>query len=197
MKEFSGVLAFINTGAGAGINDIWPLGINDDREHIGVVDNAALDVVPALTAVTGLPRQVPRTRVHNVGIRGIDGDGFNVLDLAAGVWRDPLPGLAPIARPVNAIKRPRNQDVRIGSCDRHWHASGDVLALVLVHVREFVEAGDLTGDVNGKVAGIKAAHAFHAAGAREDRATERVIPKSVWAQAAHSRDDHAPAHRYL
>ena len=119
MKEFSGALAFINTGAGTSVNDIWPLGINDDREHIGVVDNAALDVVPALTAIAGLPRQVPRTRVHNVGIRGIDCNGFNVLDLAAGFWRDPLPGLAPIARPVNAIKRSRNQDVGIGSCDRH------------------------------------------------------------------------------
>src|SRR5262249_42455796 len=119
MKEVTGILALVNAGTGAGIDHVGTRGVDDDGKDVRVVDDAVLDVVPALAAIAGLPRQVPRARIDYVRICRIDRDGFNVLDLSAGFGRDALPRLSGVSRAIYAVERPCNQAVRVGSGNRH------------------------------------------------------------------------------
>src|SRR5436305_11282236 len=77
VEELSGTFALINTGAGAGVNDVWLFGIDDDGENVGVIDDAVLDIVPALAAIAGLPRQIPGTGINYIVIGGIMRDILN------------------------------------------------------------------------------------------------------------------------
>ena len=72
--------ALINAGAGAGENFRRIGRADDDRENVGIVDHAFIDVLPVGAAVAGLPRQVPGSGIDHVRIFGIDRDGFDVLD---------------------------------------------------------------------------------------------------------------------
>src|SRR4051812_10557128 len=79
LELLSGAVALINARAGAGIHNAGSVIINDDGEDIAVIDDALLDVAPGLATIAGLPREMPSSGVDNLWIRGIDGDGFEIL----------------------------------------------------------------------------------------------------------------------
>src|SRR5438045_7987251 len=104
VEELSGTFALINTGAGAGVNDVWLFGIDDDGENVGVIDDAVLDIVPALAAIAGLPRQMPGTGINHIGVGGINLDRLNIPDHLATLRSGDLTGLSCVTRSVHTIQ---------------------------------------------------------------------------------------------
>src|SRR5581483_11902305 len=93
-EQLAGGFALVNAGAGAGVNHLGLMGIDDDGEDVGVVNHALVDGMPGAAAVRGLPRQVPGAGVNDVRILGVDGDRFDVLNVGVIGRRDELPALA-------------------------------------------------------------------------------------------------------
>jgi hypothetical protein len=87
--------------------------VDDDREHVRVVDHPFINVLPVDAAVGSFPGQVPGSGVYSIGILGIDRDGFNILDLGGIRGRHALPCIATIFAAEDAIQRARNQNVGI------------------------------------------------------------------------------------
>src|SRR5262249_54480458 len=56
-------------------------------------------------AVRRLPRQVPSSRVNDIGIPGIDRDRLNVLDFRMILRGDALPGIASVTASKYAVQR--------------------------------------------------------------------------------------------
>ncbi len=87
--------------------------INDDGKNVRVVNHAGPDAVPALATVVSLPRQVPRTGVDHRWIDGINGHGFNVLDLCMVCRRDALPVVSAVAAAEHAVQGARYKGPRV------------------------------------------------------------------------------------
>src|SRR5207302_11224392 len=102
--------ALVDAGAGAGINRGWSLRIDCDREDIGVFVHAAIEHVPALSAVSGLVGQTPGSGVDHVRVLRVNCERLNVMDV---VRRDAGKFLAAIIATVNAIERAGDDHIRI------------------------------------------------------------------------------------
>ena len=74
VEQIAGIFALVNSRAGADIHDLGIVLVNDDGEHIGIIDHAALDVLPGGPAISSLPGQVPGSGEDDVRILGINGD---------------------------------------------------------------------------------------------------------------------------
>ena len=119
VEQVARAFALVDSGAGAGVNHRRIGGVHDDREHIGVVDHALVDAMPVGAAVVRLPGQVPGAGINHVGILGIDGDRFDVLEFGLAGRRNLLPAIAAVLALENAIQRARYQDVGIAGKDGH------------------------------------------------------------------------------
>ena len=92
------------------------IGIDDDGEHIGVVDDASLDVLPVLAAVGGLPGQMPCAGVDHVRVRRINGQRLDLMNFPAARRADLGPCCAAIAAAEDAFERSRKQDSGVRRC---------------------------------------------------------------------------------
>src|SRR5260370_8697669 len=79
MEELTGILTLVNSRAGADVNGLRIILINDDGKHIRVVNHAVLDDLPVGSAVAGLPGQVPSSGIDDVRVWGINGHRLKVL----------------------------------------------------------------------------------------------------------------------
>jgi hypothetical protein len=70
-----------------------------------------------------------------------------------------------------------------------------MLALVRVNPCQLVKAGDLTGDLHRKLAGIEARNASHAAATGQHSAAKHVIADAVRTDYTHAGDDDSSFHR--
>ena len=114
LNSRSGVLALVDAAARAHVNDVGVIGIDDDGEHVGVVDDSLLDVVPVGASVGRLPGQMPGAGIHDVGIFWINRQRFHLVDFFA-AWRtDELPRGTSVRRTKHALQRPRKEHVRVG-----------------------------------------------------------------------------------
>ena len=100
MEEGAGVFAFVDAAAGAQVNDVR--------------DDPFLDIAPGLAAIGGFPGQVPGSRVDGVGIAGIDGQGFDFVNLGAAGRADLGPRGTGIAGAIDALEGTGKEDVGIG-----------------------------------------------------------------------------------
>ena len=112
--KLASAVAAIDPGTGAGVDHVGGSGIDDDREHIGVVDQPLLDVVPIGAAVGGLPGQVRRSGVERARVSGIEGQSGDVLHLHVGFRRDSIPRRARVDGQKNALRCTGRDYVRIG-----------------------------------------------------------------------------------
>ena len=162
VEEQARVFALVDAAAGAQVNDVRVAGIDDDGEDVGVLDDSLLDIAPGLAAVGGLPGQVPGAGVDDLGIRGIDGQRLDLVDLVTAGRADLGPGDAGVGGAVDALKRSREENARIGGSfgeslhrlafeERHFRpgARGVVAdpeaAVVVVLPRAHVEGGGMGG----------------------------------------------------
>ena len=111
MVKLTGGVAAIYPRTGAGVDHIGDGGIDDDREHIRIIDEPLLDVVPIGAAIGGLPGQVPGAGINGVRILGIDGDGLDFMQVGAAFGSDPVPGLAAVFAAEDSLE---------GACDHSW-----------------------------------------------------------------------------
>src|SRR5207248_8905049 len=102
MELFTRVHASVDAGARACIHVRRALRIDDDREDIGIVDDALVHVCPGFTAVGGLPGKMPGPGVNNIRIQRVDGYGLKILQIRVMVGSDLLPAIATIRRAINA-----------------------------------------------------------------------------------------------
>src|SRR5882757_11332816 len=93
--------------------------IDDDREHIRVVDDALFDTVPSHAAVGRLPRQMPGSGIDDLWIGGIDRDRFHLVDLRAVCRTDELPMLAAVLGAIDPGQGSHDPYLRIGGRLRH------------------------------------------------------------------------------
>ena len=103
-EQLARILAFVDAAARAGENDLRPDWIDNNRKHIGVVDDAPFDVVPAFAAITGLPRQMPGTGVNHIGIRWINRQRLHLVNFLAPRRADQRPGDAGIPAPEDPFQ---------------------------------------------------------------------------------------------
>src|SRR5262249_22087617 len=85
---------------------------------IGVLDHALVDMAPGSAAIAGLPSQVPGPGVDGVGILGIDGDGFNIVNVQVS-GGNLLPVLAAVGAAEDAIERAGHEGFGIGGSKGH------------------------------------------------------------------------------
>ena len=112
--QFACVLTFVDAAACAGVDDAGLGRVDDDGEHVGVVDKALLDVVPGLAAVGGLPRQMPCAGVDDVGVDGIYCHRLDFVNFLAAGRTHLRPGSAGIGGAEDAVEGSREEHFRIG-----------------------------------------------------------------------------------
>ena len=105
--------ALVNSAARAQINDARLHGIDDDRKHIGVFDQALLDVVPVLAAVGRFPGQVPGAGIDDIGVNGVHRQRLDFVNLAAAMRADQRPGCAGIGAAIDTFEGSRKQQTGI------------------------------------------------------------------------------------
>ena len=94
--------------------------------------------------------------------------------------RCPAPRRYPAVLPARALRIDARLCQRLGrGRQRQRHHARNMLALVRVHPRQFVETGDFSCDLYGKIRSIEAADALYAARAGKYGVTEVIMANAV------------------
>ena len=113
VKLQAGAFALVDAGTRAEVDGERHVVFDDDRKHVGIVDQAAFYAVPVFAAVVGLPRQVPCAHVEDIGVHGVNRQGFHFVNLGVPRRADQRPRCASVGAAEDAIPRSGKQHFRI------------------------------------------------------------------------------------
>src|SRR5882724_4813702 len=113
LELIAGVHAPVNTGARAGVNVGRVLGVDDDRKHVGIINDALVHMRPSLAAISSLPWQMPGSGINDIGIQRVDSYRLEILKVRMMIGSYLFPSIAAVHRAMHAIKRAYDDDLRV------------------------------------------------------------------------------------